>query len=357
MGNENKPVDWDKAKRFLGQLTDDLGGAMLGALTYIGDRLGIFKALPPGQWIGSEELARRTGLDERYLREWLGGMTAAGYVMYQPDDRTYMLPVEHAMALADEDSPFFMGGFIQMLVPNITMAPRVAEAFRTGSGVGQHEYPPETFRAMERSSANMYRRLLLRKWLPAMPEVVDALNAGATVADVGCGMGRAVIAIARAFPKARVYGFDVHPASVEHARANAEEAGVSGRVTFEVRDGTRLPEASFDFVSTFDVVHDAHDPVALMRSIRNSLRPGGTYLMSEMNVSANPEENINPRGRMMYSISTLYCLSVSLADGGAGIGTLMGEPKARELAAEAGFGHFRRLPVEDMFSVLYEMRE
>ena len=356
MGDEAKAFDRDKARKFLGQITNDLGTAMLGALTYIGDRLGIFKALSSGQWLTSEELARRTGLSERYLREWLGAMAAAGYVEYEPAERAYMMPPEHALVLANEDSPFFMGGFIQMVVPNVTMAPRVADAFRTGRGVPQGDYPPETFHAMERSSAGMFRHRLVRKWLPAMPQVVEALNRGATAADVGCGSGRAAIALASAFPDTRVYGYDVHPVSIERARANAEKAGVADRVTFEVRDGSKLPEARFDFVSTFDVVHDSADPVALLRSIRRSLKPAGTYLMVEMNVSPNVEENLNAKGRMMYSISTLYCMTVSLAEGGAGIGAMMGEPKAREFAIEAGFGDFRRLPIDDLFSALYEIR-
>ncbi len=356
MGDDSKTIDWNKTRKFLNQITTDLGAAMLGALTYIGDRLGIFRALSSGEWLTSEELSRRTGLSERYLREWLGAMAAAGYVLYEPKERAYMMPAEHAMVLANEDSPFFMGGFIQMVVPNVTMAPRVADAFRTGKGVSQSEYPPETFHAMERSSAGMYRHQLIRKWLPTMPHVVEALGAGATAADVGCGSGRAAITLAKAFPNTRVYGYDVHPVSIERARAGAEAAGVSDRVTFEVRDGTRLPEARFDFVSTFDVVHDSADPAALLRSIRRSLKPNGTYLMLEMKVSPNVEENINAKGRMMYSVSTLYCMTVSLAEGGAGIGAMMGEPKARELTTEAGFGQFRRLPIDDLFSALYEIR-
>lgn len=165
-----------------------------------------------------------------------------------------------------------------------------------------------------------------------------------------------MIALAKAFPGSRIFGFDVHPGSVERARANAGAEGVSDRVTFEVRDGTALPERAFDFMSTFDVVHDSVDPVALLRSIRKALKPGGTYLMTEVNVSANLEDNIGPLGKMMYSTSTLYCMTVSLAHGGAGIGACMGEPKARELAQEAGFTHFRRLPIQDMFSALYEIQ-
>jgi SAM-dependent methyltransferase len=249
-----------------------------------------------------------------------------------------------------------MGGFLEMVIPNVTMAPKIAEAFRNGGGVTQAEYPPETWEAMERSSAGMYRNQLIRKWLPTMPQVVEILNNGGSSADIGCGSGRAAIAIATAFPKAKVFGFDVHPGSIERARANAKAAGVADRITFEARDATKLPENQFDFISTFDVVHDSVDPVALLKSIRRAMKKDATYLMLEVNVSPNLEENIGATGKMMYSVSTLYCMTVSLAHGGAGIGACMGEPKARELVAEAGFSQFRRLPIEDMFSALYEIR-
>jgi SAM-dependent methyltransferase len=246
------------------------------------------------------------------------------------------------MILANEDSPFFMGGFMQMIVPEVGMAPKLLDAFRTGTGVPQSEYPPEVFEAIERGSAPIYKHSLVRKWIPAMPQVVEALNAGGTALDVGCGSGRAVIALANAYPKARLFGYDGHAGSVERARANAKAAGVA--------------DAQFDFIATFDVIHDSVDPVGLLKSIRGALKPDGTYLMVEVNVSNKLEDNINPMGRMMYSASTLYCMTVSLAHGGAGIGAMMGEPKARELAQTAGFTQFNRLPVKDAFSVLYELR-
>lgn len=353
---EEKALDWGKVKEFAGTMTSDLGAAMQGALSYIGDRLGIFKALAAAGAVTSAELAVRSGLNERYLREWLGAMTAAKYINYDAASGRYSMPPEHAMILADENSPFFMGGFMQMVVPEVGMAPKLLDAFRTGRGVPQSEYPPEVFEAIERGSAPMYKHSLVRKWIPAMPRVVEALNAGGTALDVGCGSGRAVIALANAFPKARLFGYDGHPGSVERARANAQAAGVADRVSFDVVDCTRLPAAQFDFIATFDVIHDSVDPVGLLKSIRGALKPDGTYLMVEVNVSNRLEDNINPMGRMMYSASTLYCMTVSLAHGGAGIGALMGEPKARELAEAAGFSQFKRLPVKDAFSVLYELR-
>ncbi len=354
MAGQRPQLDWDKVKRFAGQVSNDIGAAMMGALSYIGDRLGIFRAVAEAGPVTSVELAKRTGLDERYLREWLSAMTAAGYVLYDPATKKFTMPPEHAMILANEESPFFMGGFLEMIIPNISVTPQLKEAFKTGRGVPQSEYPPETWEAMERSSAGMYRNQLVRKWLPAMPQVIEALNAGGSSLDVGCGSGRAAIAIAKAFPNAKVFGYDAHPGSIERAQANARAAGAN--VTFQVVDCTKLPKEQFDFISTFDVVHDSVDPVGLLRSIRGALKAGGTYLMVEVNVSSKLEDNINPMGRMMYSVSTLYCMTVSLAHGGAGIGACMGEPKARELCTGAGFTQFRRLPIEDAFSVLYEVR-
>jgi SAM-dependent methyltransferase len=330
---------------------------MQGALSYIGDRLGIFKALADAGAVTSSELATRTGLNERYLREWLGAMTAAKYISYDAAAQRYAMSREHAMILANEESPFYMGGFMQMVVPEVGMAPKLLEAFRTGRGIPQSEYPPEVFEAIERGSAPMYRHSLIRKWMPALPRAAEALNAGGAALDVGCGSGRAVIALAGAYPKAKLFGYDGHPGSVERARANAKAAGVADRVTFDVVDCTRLPATQFDFIATFDVIHDSVDPVGLLKSIRGALKPNSTYLMVEVNVSNRPEDNISPMGRMMYSASTLYCMTVSLALGGAGIGAMMGEPKARELTEQAGFKYFQRLPIKDAFSVLYEVRD
>jgi ubiquinone/menaquinone biosynthesis C-methylase UbiE len=356
MADEKPQLDWDKIKRFSMQVSSDIGAAMFGALSYIGDRLGIFSAMAEAGAVTSEQLARKTGLSERYLREWLSAMASAGYVNYDAAAKTYAMPAEHAMVLARDESPFFAGGFIEMIVPQMSIAPKVLESFKNGRGVPQSEYPPETWEAMERASASMYRHQLVRKWLPTMPQVVAKLSEGGSSLDVGCGSGRAAIAIANAFPKADVHGFDAHPGSLERARANAQAAGLGDRIKFDVVDCTKLPATRFDFISTFDVVHDSVDPDALLKSIRGALKPDGTYLMVEVNVSSKLEDNINPMGRMMYSMSTLYCMTVSLAHGGAGIGACMGEAKARELVAAAGFKHFRRLPIDDLFSALYEIR-
>jgi len=349
-------LDLEKAKQVAQIVVGDVGTVVHGALCYIGDRTGLFKAMAGAGPLTVEQLAGKSGLSARYVREWLSAMATAHYVEYDVAANTYLLTPEYAAALADEDSPFFIGGYFQMAQAAVTVAPKVAEAFKTGKGVTQSEYPVSFFEAAERNSRTRYLHKLLRKWIPAMPQVVERLSAGGTAADVGCGGGRAAIMIAQAFPAARLFGYDIHAESIERARRNAEAEGVADRVTFDSLDGGQLPDAKFDFVSTFDVVHDAVDPAGLMSAIRRSLKDDGTYLVQEVNVSDRLEENMKPLGKMIYSVSTLYCMTTSLAHGGAGIGVAMGETKARELASAAGFKHFTRLPIKDDFAVLYELR-
>jgi SAM-dependent methyltransferase len=348
-------IDRAKAKQVALHILDDIASAMHASMNFIGDRLGLFKAMKGAGPLTVEQLAEKTGLNPRYLREWLNSMATAQYIEYDPAAHTYLLTPEYAVALAEEGSPYFVGSYFQVVQATMSVAPKVAEAFRTGGGLTQADYPPWMFEATERNSLPRYQFKLARKWIAAMPQVVERLQRGGCVADVGCGGGRAAILIAQAFPNARVFGFDLHADSIERARRNAAAAGVTDRVTFEIANGSQLPAGKFDLVTTFDVVHDAVDPVALMSAIGRSLTPGGTYLVQEINISSNVEDNIKPMGKLVYSISTLYCMTTSLGQGGAGIGAAMGEPKARELAAAAGFTHFRRLPIEDDFAVLYEL--
>jgi SAM-dependent methyltransferase len=356
MADKKPQLDLEKAKQAAQAIIGDVATIVHGGLCYIGDRLGLFKAMAGAGPMTVAQLATKTSLSERYLREWLGAMAAARYVEYDAMLDTYLFTDEYAAALADEDSPFFIGSYFQMAQAAVSVAPKVAEAFRTGKGVTQAEYPVGFFEAAERNSRTRYLHKLLRKWIPSMPQVVEALKQGGMAADVGCGGGRAAIMIAQAFPKARLIGFDIHAESIDRARRNAHAAGVDDRVSFEVSDGAHLPEGKFDFVSVFDVVHDSVDPVGLLTAIRKALKPNGACMVQEVNVSEKVEDNIRSMGKMVYSVSTLYCMTTSLAHGGAGIGTVMGEPKARELAKDAGFKHFTRLPVKDDFAVLYELR-
>src|SRR5215469_1529224 len=259
---EHAEFNKEKAQRFLQQLMKDVAASFHSAMTYIGDRLGIFKAIAAAGPVTVQELAQRTGLQERYLREWLGSMVAAQYVTYDPATARYTLPPEHVAPLADEDSPVFLASMFAGLLPHLIVAPKVAEAFRKGGGVAQSEYPQELFAAMERMTAPMYKHFLVQQWLPVLPEVVSKLQVGGAALDVGCGSGMAAIKIAQAFPQARVFGFDRHAGSIERARANARSAGLGEKhIRFDVADCNKLPHSTFDFVTTFEVVHDAIDPL------------------------------------------------------------------------------------------------
>lgn len=349
----------DKAKReqFINQAMGYVTGAAVSGLIYIGDRVGLFKALAGAGPLSAAETARKAGLQERYVREWLSAMAAAGIVTYDADTERFTLPEEHAAVLADESSRSFLGGFFQSTPAMLKVAPRVADAFVKGGGVPFSDYGPDLIAGIDRGNRTQYQYHLVKRWLPAMPQVVARLEAGARVADIGCGSGYPSILMAQAFPRSRFYGFDVSEESLERARADAQRQGVADRVEFQRISATDLPETpKFDFITSFDAIHDMVDPRGAVRAIRRALADDGTYMMVEVKAGDTLTENLNPLGALMYSMSTLHCLTVSLAYDGEGLGTLMGEPKARELAEQAGFTRFRRLPIEHAFNVFYEIR-
>jgi 2-polyprenyl-3-methyl-5-hydroxy-6-metoxy-1,4-benzoquinol methylase len=215
---------------------------------------------------------------------------------------------------------------------------------------------PEVFEAIARWSAPGFKHQLVQTWIPSMPQVEERLRADGTAADVGCGQGLASLEMAKAFPKSRFWGFDPHLPSIERARANAKAQGLTDRVTFEAVDGVDLPRRQFDMISSFDVLHDSANPPAIVRAVRMALAPEGTYLAYEPNLSPNLEQNVTPWGRLLYPVTTLYCMSVSLGQGGAGIGSDINERLVREWSEMAGFGRFRKLPIEDPVSGFFEMR-
>lgn len=350
-------IDPARTEAFLGKVVGDTGGFFITLLAAIGDKYGLFKDLASNGPATSEELAARTGIDERYAREWLGAMTSAGYLAYEPASGTFALPPEHAPVLADESGPAFFGGVHYELLGLTDVVPRVVEAFREGGGAHHSTYRPEWWEGMERFTAAWFENLLLQQWIPAVPEVERKLREGADVADVGSGAGRALIKLAEAFPASRYVGYDISPAQVERAEANARAAAVGDRVRFEVRDAARGLPGTYDIVTTFDVVHDAGDPLALLRAIRDSLDADGVYLCLDWNTSDRLEENAGPMGTLLHGFSVFYCLTTSLAEHGTGLGTLgLTETKLRDLATEAGFSAVSRLELENPFNNLYEVR-
>lgn len=350
-------VDPAKVEQFSARIMEDYGNTLRGAMLYIGDRLGLFKALAEVGAVTLEELAEHTGLNPRYLREWLGSMATGNYVTYDAKTRRYRMPPEFAPVLADEDSPYFAGGIIQLAVPFVSMAPKVLEAFRNGGGAPEESYPIETWQGMERMTMPWYKHHLVQRWIPSLDGVQEKLQAGASVLDFGCGSGLAAIEMAKAFPKARMLGCDFHLPSIERARANAQDAGVGDRVRFEVADSDAVVGKTFDFVTTFVVIHDAADPQQMIKDLRASTAEDGTYLMVELNLHEELHENMNLFGRVMYPQSTLYCMTCSLSHGGAGLGAFMGENRARAMAQAAGFSRFRKVASDrPPLPALFELR-
>lgn len=351
------PVDEAKQEKFAGKIMDDLAGAMAVVMCSLGDRLGLFKDLAANGAATIDRLADRNGIDRRYAQEWLGGMAAAGYLEYDPASGLFSLPPEHAPALADEDGPKFAGGMYQMMPSMFGALGLVLKSFRDGGGVPQSAYDPDMWDGLERFTAPRFENFMLQQWIPALPEVQAKLERGASVADVGCGRGRALIKLAEAFPNSRYAGYDAYGPTIEQAAAKAQAAGVAERVTFSRRDVSQgLPE-QYDIITTFDVIHDSADPLGLLRTIRKSLKEDGIYLLMDINCADKFEDNTGPLSTVMYGSSIMYCMTSSLASGGAGLGTLgFPESKAKELCAEAGFSSVRLLPLDNPFNNLYEVR-
>ncbi|MBA2451332.1 MAG: methyltransferase domain-containing protein [Chloroflexi bacterium] len=346
----------DEIMGFAFKVVGDLAAAMSGAHIYMGDRMGLFKTLAKDGPLTVPQLAEKTGLQERYLREWASVMATSELVDYDPATEAFALPAAKAMVLANEDSPVFVQGIVQMMPSHYGVIPSIMRAFREGGGVPYSEYGEDTFEGTERLFRTGYLNFLVQEWLPATG-YIPRLEAGAKVADIGCGRGQAIMVLARAFPKSRFYGFDNYGPVVDAARANAEAAGLSQNTTFEARGSTELPQTGdFDLMMNCDSLHDMVDPEGCARSVRGALKADGAWFIIERNVSDHLEENINPVGRLFYSISGLQCMPASLAHGGKGYGACMGPAKTREIATGAGFTRFEKLPIENPFNQFFLAR-
>ena len=350
-------LDDAAVEEFAEKVLVDYAGANAFFMASIGDRLGLFTELAKNGRATTDELAGRTGLQERYVREWLGGMAAAGYLEFEPSTAHYSLPPENVPVLAEEAGPAFLGcAFFDFSTNFGETYHRLLDAFRRGGGVSQEAYGTEVAESIERFTAPWFEHMLVEEWLPEMPAVTRKLTEGASLCDIGCGRGRAVIRLARAFPKSRFVGLDVYEPAVRASEAAAESAGVAERVRFEVRDASEGLGGRYDVITTFDVVHDSVDPAAILRGIRAALEPDGRYVCVEINCADRPEGNTGPLGTVLYGLSLAYCLPVSLAEGGAGLGTLgLPESKLTELALEAGFCEVRRLQIDNPFNCIYEI--
>ncbi len=353
MGAPN--LDMNKLNDFIGRFVTDLGAAVHTGMVVIGEKLGLYKALAGGP-MSSAELAAKTQTDERYLREWLASQAAGGYITYNEATQQFSLSEEQAFALANEDSPAYLPGAFELALGSLAAVPRIADSFRSGAGMGWHEHVDGVFHGCEKFFRPGYAANLVTSWIPALNDVREKLEAGARVADVGCGKGASTILMAKAFPKSRFFGFDYHDKSIEAARESAGRVGVADRVSFEVSRAKEFPGKDYDFVAVFDCLHDMGDPIGAAAHVRQSLDKDGTWMIVEPFANDNLKDNLNPVGRVYYSFSTLLCTPCSRSqEVGLCLGAQAGEKRIREVVTSAGFGRFRRA-AETPFNIIYEAR-
>lgn len=339
---EQKPIDEAKLGAFMGKAVTDFGSLASSALVIIGDKLGLYKAMAHAGPVTVSELARTTGTNERYIHEWLINQAAGGYIEYDPATDSYLLPDEHALALADENSPYYVQGGFELFTAAIKAEPRITEAFKSGDGMLWGEHDHGLFEGTERFFKPGYLGNLINSWIPALDGVKEKLKAGALVADVGCGHGVSTIIMAQAFPRSHFWGFDIHDLSISEARMAAARAGVSDRVHFEVAEADSYPGTNYDLIAFFDCLHDMGDPLAATTYARKVLAPDGTVLIVEPMAGENVQDNLNPVGRVYSAASVLVCTPHAMASGGKGLGTIATEARIRETVTNGGFTSFRR---------------
>ncbi len=330
-------IDQRKAEEFAERLMDVLNSGALALMTSIGHRTGLFDAmagLPPST---SEQIASAAGLNERYVREWLAAMVVGGIVEHDPEDGTYHLPPEHAAWLTRAATPNNIAVTAQFIPVLASVEDGVAESFQKGGGVPYSAYP-RFHEVMAEDSGQTVVAALKDHILPLVPGLTERLKNGIDVLDVGCGSGKALNLLARSFPNSRFVGYDISEEGIARARAEAGEHGTTN-VRFEVKDAAALDEkARYDLITTFDAVHDQAKPAAVLKGIADALKDDGVYLMQDIAGSSHVHNNMDhPVGPFLYTVSTMHCMTVSLAQGGEGLGTMWGEEKAKEMLEEAGF--------------------
>ncbi|MGE0549149.1 MAG: cyclopropane-fatty-acyl-phospholipid synthase family protein [Kofleriaceae bacterium] len=349
-------IDESKLNDFLGKVVTDVGAAMSAALVVIGDELGLWRALAAATTpITPAELAHRSETHERYIREWLNAMAAGGYVTYCKDSQTYRLEPEQAIALSDANSPAFVPGLFQVTAAMWAGRAKVGANFRSGAGLEWGHQHPCLFEGTERFFRSGYLGNLIQSWLPALDGVVAKLEAGASVADVGCGVGASTIIMAKAYPQSVFRGFDSHRPSIELARQRARDAGVADRVTFECANATSFPGANYDLIAHFDCFHDLEDPAGAAARARAAVSPDGTWLVVEPFANDRPEDNHNAVGRVFYSASTMLCVPHSLSQNGPALGAQAGEARLREQILGGGWSQVRRA-TQTPFNLVLEAR-
>ncbi|WP_151082195.1 class I SAM-dependent methyltransferase [Nocardioides cynanchi] len=349
-------LDEAALEQFVHQAVGDLAAAISGLMVHLGDRLGLYRAMAGAGPLTAAELSARTGTSERYVREWLSNQAAGGYVAYEPAAGTFELSAEHALVLADESSPVFLDGAFETIASCYTDHEAFAEAFRSGDGIGWGDHDDRLYTGALRLFRPGYAANLVDSWLPALDGVVEKLRDGASVADVGCGLGASTVILAQAFEHSSFVGYDIHGPSIDAAREAAAEAGVERRARFEVGSAKDLPGAGYDLVTLFDCLHDMGDPVGAARHIRDSLAEDGTLLLVEPAAGERLEDNLNPVSRLYYGLSTVICTPSSLdQEVGLGLGAQAGPKRLEEVLNEAGFSHVR-VATRTPFNLVIEAR-
>jgi SAM-dependent methyltransferase len=353
---EQKELDPEQLMAFVFRAVGEVGATLNTALVVMGDKLGLYRALAGAGPLTPGELAKRAGVSERYVREWLNAQAAGDFVDYDPDTARYTLRPEQAVALTDESSPAYLPGLFQIALGSVLDSPRISEAARTGAGIGWHDHVTDVHEGCERFFRPGYNANLVSSWLPALEGVIEKLERGASVADVGCGHGASTILMAEAFPNSTFVGSDYHSGSIDVARKRAEEAGVSDRIRFEVAPAADYSGNGYDLVTMFDCLHDMGDPIGASRHVLASLAADGTWLIVEPAAGDRVEDNLNPVGRAYYGFSTLLCTPSSLAqEVGLALGAQAGEARIRDVVSTAGFTRFRRA-AETPFNAVFEVR-
>ena len=349
-------IDQTKLESFVMRAVGDLSAGYAGVMVSLGSKLGLYKAMAGAGPISSRELAARAGCAERYVREWLNSQVAGGYIGYHAISDTYELSPEQAIVLADEDSPVYIPHAWNIPASMWFDEEKAVETFRTGKGVAWGEHEDRLYCGVAAFYRNAYRSSLVSEWLPALDGVVEQLEAGISVADVGCGYGHSTVLMAEAFPRSRFHGFDTHATSIEEARRNAAEVSLDGQVTFEVARAVDYSGRNYGLICFFDCLHDMGDPIAAARHAAEVLAPDGTVMLVEPFANDRVEDNISPVARLYYAASTMLCCAHSISDGGhLVLGAQAGEARLAEVFRKAGFTHFRRA-AETPFNLILEAR-
>ncbi|MSQ71166.1 MAG: SAM-dependent methyltransferase [Betaproteobacteria bacterium] len=354
---DKERMDKEKVRAFTNKVFGDMAGAMSAGLGYVGVKTGLFRAMAGKGPLALSQLVAATGLQSRYVEEWLKGMASAGYLDHDHAADTYTLPDEHAYMVASDESDHFMGGLFCMVPVLMRVAPRVAEAFRTGGGVPFEDYGKDGIEALDLLNRGQYEQRFASHWMKSLPEVTARLQSGGSVLDFGCGAGAVVLSLARAFPQASVTGIDRSEESIRHAQAAADAASLGPRVRFLAQSlADFAPGEQFDFITACDCIHDLAAPLATLRQIRARLKPDGVFMVIEPKAADTVEGNSNAIGTMYYGFSVFHCMTQSLAQGGPGLGTCMGPEHIGALLREAGFARVEPLDIRSGVLSFYAVR-